>query len=172
MLLSCPFLVCGRRTIKGGGKSLEKDTDGRETCCLHHHITLFYCLAFLPLDSVCSSASWLKQASVWGGCETDRYPLFLRGFGMRASEPSAESPLMMSSTRLMHRVLACIAWRHCCTMHLPSCKGEERETQCTAQGATSVVCMVVETTLRGFSAPPKASWCGRRRRRTSTAWWW
>ena len=98
MLLSCPFLVCGKGTIKGGGKSLEKDTDDRETCCLHH-LTLFYCLAFLPQDSVCSSASWLKQASVWGGCETDRYPLFLRGFGMRASEPSAESPLMMSSTR-------------------------------------------------------------------------
>ena len=169
MLLSCPFLVCGRRTIKGGGKSLEKDTDGRETCCLHHHITLFYCLAFLPLDSVCSSASWLKP--VFGG---DVKPTAIRSFcaGL-AWEPL--SPLLRAlwwchRPELMHRVLACIAWRHC-TMHLPSCKGEERERQWTAQGATSVACMV-ETTLRGFSAPPKASWCGRRRRRTSTAWWW
>ena len=131
MLLSCPFLVCGKGTIKEGGKSLEKDTDGRETCCLHH-LTLFYCLAFLPLDSVCSSASWLKQASVWGGCETDRYPLFLRGFGMRASEPSAESPLMMSSTRAdASRVgLHGATVPNGSAMHLPSCKGEERETLC------------------------------------------
>ena len=36
-----PFCCRWKENNQGGGKSLEKDTDDRETCCLHPHHALF-----------------------------------------------------------------------------------------------------------------------------------